>query len=566
MTNLFKKKNRASPPPADGATAGQGTDRGKGGRKKRILLIAAIFGCFFILLFCGIAAAGTAVSRSGVNLPNVYVGSVFVGGMTESETKAALEREGWDQLVKRELSVKLPADIHFTLNASRAGAVLTKDKAVEAACSYGHSGKVFDDLLKYLKNYLSPVDVTDQATTLDEDYIHANIDRGLELLDRATDIPGYKVDEKNKRLEMVKGGGEMKLDEEKLHSEIVKALENGSTELRFDTLAAELKMPDFDKIHTELAVEPADAQYDEYFSVIPEVLGCRFDVSEAKKLWEAAEAGRKVFIPLDITSPEVTGDMLRAQLFRDRLGSQTTYYTWSTDNRINNIKLAAGKLNGYIMLPGEVFSYNETIGQRTEEAGFKTASAYSDGQVVEALGGGICQVSSTLYCASMFAQMKTMSRTNHYFKVDYLDYGLDATVSWTSPDFKFRNDREYPVKITAWCDDESQALNIEIWGTDTDGSYVTLRHSQECVYDEEYTDVLIGYSVTTYRDLYDADGNYLDTRAEPGGVYYFHDENIEWPEEHESITTYLELLDQYQADLNQTAQVQLEPMQIDEYA
>ena len=559
MTDLFKKKN--SPEAADQAAA---PDRQR--RKKRTLLIAAIFGCFFILLFCGIAAAGSAVSHSPDNLPNVYVGSVFVGGMNEEETRSALRQAGWEQLMKRELAVKLPADITFTLNASRAGAVMTEDQAVEAACGYGHSGKIFADLCRYLKNYLSPVDVTEMADALDEDYIQANIDRGLQLLKRATDIPGYKVDEKNKKLEMVKGGGEIRLNGEKLHDEIVKALENGSTELRFDTLSAELKMPDFGKIYQELAVEPKNAEYDEYFTVIPEVLGCKFDVNEAKKLWTATEPGRKLAIPLDITAPEITGDQLRARLFCDKLGGQTTYYTWSTDDRINNIKLAAGKLNGFIMLPGETFSYNETIGQRTEEAGFKTASAYSDGQVIEALGGGICQVSSTLYCASMFAQMKTVSRTNHYFKVDYLDYGLDATVSWTSPDFKFRNDREYPVKITAWCDDESQSLTIEIWGTDTDGSYVTLRHSQECVYDEEWTDVLIGYTVFTYRDIFDADGNLMNTVAEPGGVYYFHDENIEWPEEHESITTYLEQLDQYQADL-----IRLEPVQTvetppDEYA
>ena len=513
------------------------------------------------------AAAGAAISRSGVNLPNVYVGDVFVGGMTKEETKAALDKAGWDKMAKQELAVELPADIRFTLNASRAGAVLSEEKAIEAACAYGHSGKPFDCLFKYLKNYLSAEDVTASGQELDSEYIRANIDRGVELLNKATEVTGYKVDEKNNRLVMTKGGGELKLDEEKLYNEIASALKSGKKELKFDTLAEELKAPDFEKIYGELAVEPANAEYDEYFTVIPEVLGCRFDVTEAKKLWNDAVPGQKIFIPLDITEPEVTAEMLRSRLFCDRLGSQTTYYTWSTDDRINNIKLAASKLNGFIMLPGETFSYNETIGQRTEEAGFKTASAYSDGQVVEAIGGGICQVSSTLYCASMFAQMKTVSRTNHYFKVDYLDYGLDATVSWTSPDFKFRNDREYPVKITAWCDDETQSLTIEIWGTDTDGTFVTLRHSQEPVYDEEWTDVLIGYTVITYRDIYDADSNYLDTRAEPGGVYYFHDENIEWPEEHESITAYLEQLDQYQSDLIQLVPVQTHDQEpYDEYA
>ena len=80
-----------------------------------------------------------------------------------------------------------------------------------------------------------------------------------------------------------------------------------------------------------------------------------------------------------------------------------------------------------------------------------------------------------MYCAIMFAQLETVERTNHYFKVDYLDYGLDATVSWPSPDFKFKNSRDYPVKIVAYCNDEDKSLTIEIWGTDVDGSYVELR-------------------------------------------------------------------------------------------
>ena len=139
-------------------------------------------------------------------------------------------------------------------------------------------------------------------------------------------------------------------------------------------------------------------------------------------------------------------------------------------------------------------------------------------------------MSSTLYCAVMLSQLETVDRTSHYFRVDYLDLGLDATVSWPGPDFKFKNSREYPVKIVTYCDNEAKTLTIEIWGTDVDGSYVELRHETSCIFDEEYTDVIVGYGVSAYRMVYDKDGNFLYQVQEPYGIYNFHDEDINWPE------------------------------------
>ena len=128
-------------------------------------------------------------------------------------------------------------------------------------------------------------------------------------------------------------------------------------------------------------------------------------------------------------------------------------------------------------------------------------------------------------------RMDIVSRTYHYFRVTYLPPGQDATVSWPEPDFKFRNDRDYPVKIVAWCDNDNAQLTIQIWGTDTDGSYVTLRQTSEPLYDGMYTSVLVAYKVRTFRDVYDADGNLLETISEPFGTYHLHDEDIDWPPE-----------------------------------
>jgi len=506
----------------------------KTGRKlKKAVLITAIVLSVLLLVFCGLGLWGWFIGNGDCNLPNVYLDGVDLGGLTKAQSAARLEEKGWDEHVAGEMTVKIPGDVSFKLGYVSSGVRLSAEKAVEAAYAYGRSNNPFATLFNYIKGNIIPGNVDLSNVQVNEEYIRGNIERAVTLMERATAASGHSLDMEKAQLKMVKGAGAIKLDEEALYSAIVQALRAGQPELSGEDYTLPIERPDFNKLYAELAVEPVDASFDENFEVIPEVVGCSFDVKAAEKLWDAAALGDEIIIPLTVTTPEHTAESLRAMLFRDNLGGQTTYYTWSSANRIGNIRLAAEKINGLVLMPGEVFSFNETVGQRTEEAGFRLAGAYNDGQVVEAIGGGICQVSSTLYCAQMFAQLKTSYRVNHYFKVDYLDYGLDATVSWKNPDYKFTNSRDYPVKIVAFLDDENSALTVEIWGTDLDGSYVQVRHTSEPVYDEKWTDTLIGYTVRAYRDIYDADGNWLNTINEPGGVYYFHEEDIDWPAEKE---------------------------------
>lgn len=529
--------------------------KARSGKSRTVLLVLVIVLSLALLALGGMGVAGYVITAADTNFPNVYIDGIDAGSLTKAQTIELLQKQGWDERVGGELEVSIPGDVSFKLDFVAAGAEHSAEQAAEAAYAYGRSRNILSNLFTYLKSYLVPVDVDMYEKSLNEDYIRSSMDKAFALMDRATNKPGYDVDKEKHCLSMTKGAGEIKLDESLMYSAIAQALKEGREELEFNTLSQTLVAPDFAKLYAELAVEPQDASFDENFEIIPEVVGCSFDVEAAKALWLEADPGEEIVIPLEMTYPEVDSEALSSLLFRDKLGSQTTYYTWSSANRIGNIKLAADKINGLIMMPGDVFSFNGTVGQRTEEAGFRLAGAYNDGQVVEAIGGGICQVSSTLYCAQMYAQLKTSTRVNHYFKVDYLDYAMDATVSWKSPDYKFTNSREYPVKIVAYCDDENSALTIEIWGTDVDGSYVQLRHTATEVYDEEWTDTLIGYTVRGYRDIYDADGNWLNTVNEPGGVYYFHEEDIQWPaeklkQEQELLEGALDVLEEHKKEQN----------------
>ena len=111
------------------------------------------------------------------------------------------------------------------------------------------------------------------------------------------------------------------------------------------------------------------------------------------------------------------------------------------------MELSAEKINGKIISPNEEFSYNLTVGARTIEAGYKEAKIYSNGQVVDGIGGGICQLSSTLYNAAFFANLDITERYNHQFLTSYVKEGRDATVVYGVKDFKFKNNRNFPIKI-----------------------------------------------------------------------------------------------------------------------
>ena len=488
------------------------------------------FAAFVLFALGGVAYGGYRVTYSRTNLPNLTLDGIPVGGLTERETVQLLREKKWDRLKDEPLTVAFPLELSMTLDRRQADACTTSEEAASQIYALGHGSNWFENFSEYLHARFSG----DHAFTLekqepDENYIRANIRTVCENFRSLTSDPDLHLDTEHARMTMIKGGGAIGLDEDRIYRAVLVALLNGETTLEWTEISGTLIMPDFQSVYDSLAVEAKNAEFSERFEVIPEVVGCSFSVADARQRWETASTGTLFEIPLELTEPEIRAEDLEALLYRDRLCFMTTYYGGSTDNRINNIHLAADKLNGVILCPGDVFSYNENIGQRTTEAGFLMAGAYADGEVTEEIGGGICQVSSTLYCAAMYAQMKTVSRTSHYFAVSYLGMGYDATVSWKQPDYRFRNDREYPVKIVCYYDDNS--ITIEFWGTNTDGTHVSPYTETVEVYDEEYPDVLVGYTVTVVRQILDAEDRVIDRITEPAGLYHLHDQDIAWPEE-----------------------------------
>ena len=501
-------------------------------RAAKIGFVVTLSVLLILVVGAAIAAVivGHNIQESGRTMPNVYVGELNVGELTKEEVEKALLDSGWDEQNGGTLTVTLPADIDFTLDYYKAGVSITAEQMAEAAYAYGHGGSDLDALRTYIDSMSNRTVIAPPELTVNDEYIRGISDDGAARFELRTAIGEYTLDEKNQVMTMLKGGGQMTVDRDALAQQVTRALLRHDSELNCSFARESVATPDFNMLYNDLHIEPADAYYDpETDSIVPEVEGFTFDPNEARRLWEAAEAAEMVSIPIEYLHPTLTAKDLEELLFRDLLGTRTTDFSFSTPNRANNVRLVAEKLDGLVLKPGEQFSYNGYVGQRTEEAGFLAAPAYDNGKVVYEVGGGICQVSSTLYYSVLCANLQVDDRTCHYFEVNYLPRGLDATVSWPSPDFKFTNNREYPIKIRATAGTDMR-LTIEIWGSNIDGTYVVPTSSWWAYYDEEHPKVQIGYKAVSYRDVYDKDDNLIERIEEDYSTYYFHDEDIKWPE------------------------------------
>lgn len=483
------------------------------------------------VLMAGAVAGLTYVRGVNTIFPRVRVDGIDLGGQSLEQAMETLRSHGYESLGDAAVTVELPMDLRLTVRADEVCSETPVAEIAQMAFDRCKGGSAVKNAMTYLRCRLGGLELeSESALRVDQAAVRAKVDaaalelRGL-LLDSSLKIGEDSVS-------LVKGASDITVDTAGLSDQIVRAFEDHN----YDTIHYEAEIHsdgalDLQRLYDSVYAEAADAYYSENYQVEPEVVGVRFDLSEAQRLWDAADYGEQVVIPLILTQPEITAEQLEALLFRDRLSTMSTSLWGSSSNRINNVKRASESINGIILLPGESFSYNEALGQRTAANGYLPAGAYSNGEVVQEYGGGICQVSSTLYYCCLYANLKITSRSCHYFPVGYLPAGLDATVSWGGPEYQFVNNRDYPIKIVATVDETAKTSTVELWGTDTDGSYVEMKYSTALVYDQKYTDVAVGYKARTVRNVYAADGTLLSSRQEANSYYHYHDEDIKWPEE-----------------------------------
>ena len=351
------------------------------------------------------------------------------------------------------------------------------DKAIEDAYLVGRKDNIFFNNYDILYTLLCKKNINVDMT-LNEEVAKQNIE------DIGVNLPGVVVESsysvEDDELIITKGKAGVKIDTEKLLNEIKERLNDVNLKekiIEIPVLNKEPESIDIDKIHEEIYTEAKDAYYTKNpFAVYPEVEGIDFDVEEAKALLE--EEKEEYVIKLKITKPKVTISQIGSEAFPDQLATFTTRFDVSDVDRSTNLKIACQKINGKVILSGDTFSYNKALGARTAAAGYKNGKIYSGGQVVDGIGGGICQISSTLYNSVLLADLEIVERRNHQFVTSYVGPGRDATVVYGLTDFKFKNTRQYPVRISASA--QNGIATISIYGIKEENEY-TFKFSTKTV-------------------------------------------------------------------------------------
>lgn len=503
-----------------------------------VLLISTIVGIWFFL--------GNP-NDDGLILNNVMVSGINLGGMTKKQAEDALLQATSNTYTKNDMVVELPdATIH--LSPADTGAELDIKEVVKAAYEYGRTGSRAEreaireaslttthhiPLLNYLNLNLDYIkgELDAYGAAFNSTYVPSSVsfDIGVPILDAGN--PNFREDAPCQVMTLTIGMPGRYIDIDALYNQILDAYSFHKFHVTAQ-MSSEEKLPDpldIEALYAAYRVEPTDAYLDVVTTkVVPEIYGYDFDLEQAKLLMEQAKYGDTVEIPFRFLLPEVHGVGLSDLLFRDVLGAFKTEHT-NNPNRNTNLTLACAKINGLVLDPGETFDFNTVVGERTSAAGYKSADAYSNGETVKTLGGGICQVSSTLYYCTLLADLEIVTRSPHSYVSSYMPMGTDATVSWGGPDFAFKNSTNYPIRIEAKVEDGF--VHVQLVGTDEKDYYIEMEYeiigseAPEIIYQDvdednpdgyEDGDTIVsaykGYTVKTYKVKYDKETGELIAR------------------------------------------------------
>ena len=437
---------RASVAPRAPKAPKEKTGKLSGAGKAGIIALAVV-----LILAVGACAYGFSIKNKDTIFPNVYIAGINVGDMTASEAKTAVETAVADSYSKDTLTVTLP-DQTISFDPSATHVALNADEAVASAMRYGRTGGPISALLTYrsAKSNEHTIDLQ-SSLNLDTDYIRKTIDDAAASAKTELIQPQVTVDESAGTITVVAGSPAVSLDADKLYDTVIQRFtDNDFSPLTFDYDTTPCDPVDLQTYYDKYGTEMKDAYYDEKtHELVAEVKGYGFDVERYTQELAMAKAGDTVTIQMEDMEPEVTLEELKKEYFVDTLASFDSPHTYNS-SRTNNLVLACKAINGTILNPGEEFSFNNVVGERTAAKGYQAAIVYQTGGVsTPELGGGVCQVASTIYYCTLQADLEVTHREPHMFYVSYVPGGLDATVYWGSTDYKFKNSTSHPIRIDA---------------------------------------------------------------------------------------------------------------------
>ena len=517
MENSSKKMSRSE----------KATQKAASKRKNRILIICSIaLACCLVLGIGGFFLYNYYFANRTISA-NISIAGVAVQGMTREEAAEAIEEAFLLSHRGKQMVVKL-GDETIALTADVTNVHLDTDALTKAAAQIAD---------QYPQQEVFPF----------ADYVQMDKDAVMAILQAATDklqstlvqtsyvVTGQapesyaQVDEAvQQKITINVGTPGISINPELVYEAILLAYADGNFSFEYTFPIEHPDALDLETLFAEVCVAPIDAIMNpETFEITPEALGYGFDLDAVTKALESAEPGQVLEFDYIWLNPTVTKESLNSTMFVDVLGDMSTTAGWSA-TRNTNLRIACEAINGVILMPGETFSFNKYVGATTKDKGYDVGHGYMDGEVAEVIGGGICQVASTLYVACVEADLKIVERYMHAYMPSYMGASTDATVYYPYLDYKFKNDTDRPIKIEAVA--SGAKVTCKILGVDTRDYYVKFetvivkKIPWETIYKEYAPDNAEGYTdgqvlsksspyssveSKSYRNKYDKETNKL---------------------------------------------------------
>ena len=433
--------------------------------KKKIFIISILI---IFLLFISTIFAIVNMNNTNI-ISGVKVEGIDISKMSKEEAENVIN-DKIQVILKRDITLKLD-EYTTTITPEQIEMKFDYEGALNKAQNIAKTNNILIDNYQILKTNILKTNINMQITYNKEILSDMIKNINLEIPEAVKQVT-YEINDDKLIITNGKSGIEVQEDklEEKIIGNVKDQLKDVINDIKIPTKEVEAEKIDIEKIHDEIYREAKDAYIEEDpFKLHVEENGLDFNISmeEAKKI--VKEEKEEYEIPLKITKPKVRTEDLGDKIFKQTLSKYTTIYDAGNTSRASNIALACKTINETIIQPGETFSYNKVLGNTTKEKGYKLGGAYVGGKVVQAYGGGICQVSTTLYNSVLYANLEIVERYNHSYAVSYVPAGRDATVSYGGKDFKFKNNRNYPIKIVA--NAKNGVVNISLKGIKEDKEY-----------------------------------------------------------------------------------------------
>lgn len=424
----------------------------------KIIIAAAAVILLLVIFYAAAIQTGNKIAKG------ISVNGTYIGGKSTQDAIRILSK---DKIPEGQIiTVRTPEGAQTSFSAEDIQLAHNAEETAKKAYELSRTGNAAERVIKRIQLYFSHTDLPFECDAdtgrLDELLYNFGAEQNGELQNYILDFNGDYVN-------VSRGKPGQSRDVSKVRNAVLDAAAHDNFTVSAEFEKSEPPVPDIDSLYDAVYIAPVDARYEitgGSVQMFAEQNGRQIDKIEAGTQLERLKNGETITLKVVTLTPEVTLASLNGKLFNHTLGKYSTQYSTSVKNRCKNVELAASKINGTILAPGEDFSYNKVVGERTRANGFLDAPVFENGETVQGIGGGVCQVSSTLYCAVLYADLQIVTRRNHSLTVAYVPKGQDATVAYGSIDFQFKNNTAYPVKILASA--AAGRVSVSVAGTKPD--------------------------------------------------------------------------------------------------